>query len=46
MKKHILALQPADGLWRTSLLAPENFNHGEVGQWQWFSHVCLGMGCQ
>ena len=26
----ILALQPTDGLWRTSLLAPENFAHGEV----------------
>ncbi len=30
MAKRILALQPADGLWRTSLLAPENFAHGEV----------------
>jgi unsaturated rhamnogalacturonyl hydrolase len=30
MAKRILELQPQDGLWRTSLLAPENFNHGEV----------------
>jgi unsaturated rhamnogalacturonyl hydrolase len=30
MSKRILDLQPEDGLWRTSLLAPENFNHGEV----------------
>ncbi len=30
MSARILQLQPADGLWRTSLLAPENFAHGEV----------------
>jgi unsaturated rhamnogalacturonyl hydrolase len=30
MSARILQLQPEDGLWRTSLLAPENFNHGEV----------------
>lgn len=30
MSKRILELQPTDGLWRTSLLAPENFPHGEV----------------
>jgi unsaturated rhamnogalacturonyl hydrolase len=30
MSKRILELQLEDGLWRTSLLAPENFNHGEV----------------
>jgi unsaturated rhamnogalacturonyl hydrolase len=30
MAKRILDLQPEDGLWRTSLLVPENFNHGEV----------------
>ena len=30
MSAKILQLQPADGLWRTSLLAPENFAHGEV----------------
>jgi len=26
----ILELQPKDGLWRTSLLCPETYNHGEV----------------
>jgi unsaturated rhamnogalacturonyl hydrolase len=30
MAQKMLKLQPEDGLWRTSLLAPENFNHGEV----------------
>jgi unsaturated rhamnogalacturonyl hydrolase len=30
MSKRILELQPADGLWRVSLLAPENWAHGEV----------------
>ena len=30
MAARIKALQPADGLWRTSLLAPEDFAHGEV----------------
>ena len=30
MAARILEIQPEDGLWRTSLLAPENFNHGEV----------------
>jgi unsaturated rhamnogalacturonyl hydrolase len=30
MAARILELQPADGLWRTSLLAPENFAHGEA----------------
>jgi unsaturated rhamnogalacturonyl hydrolase len=30
MAQRLLSLQPTDGLWRTSLLAPENFNHGEV----------------
>jgi unsaturated rhamnogalacturonyl hydrolase len=30
MSKRILELQPADGLWRVSLLAPENWPHGEV----------------
>lgn len=30
MAKRILELQHPDGLWRTSLLAPENFPHGEV----------------
>ena len=30
MAARVKALQPADGLWRTSLLAPEAFPHGEV----------------
>ena len=30
MATRILELQPEDGLWRTSLLCPEAYNHGEV----------------
>ena len=30
MAARILELQHEDGLWRTSLLSPESFNHGEV----------------
>jgi rhamnogalacturonyl hydrolase YesR len=30
MAEQIKTLQPADGLWRTSLLSPESFDHGEV----------------
>jgi rhamnogalacturonyl hydrolase YesR len=30
MAETILKLQPEDGLWRTSLLCPESFAHGEV----------------
>ncbi|SFD27264.1 glycoside hydrolase family 88/105 protein [Algibacter pectinivorans] len=30
MASKILAIQPEDGLWRTSLLSPESYNHGEV----------------
>lgn len=30
MSSVIKELQPADGLWRTSLLSPESYNHGEV----------------
>lgn len=30
MAARILELQPEDGLWRTSLLNPESFTHGEV----------------
>ena len=30
MAEQIKKLQPADGLWRTSLLSPESFDHGEV----------------
>ncbi len=30
MAAKIKELQPADGLWRTSLLSPESYDHGEV----------------
>ena len=30
MADRILEIQPEDGLWRTSLLSPESYNHGEV----------------
>lgn len=30
MAARILQLQPEDGLWRTSLLCPETYDHGEV----------------
>ena len=30
MASKILKIQPEDGLWRTSLLHPEAYNHGEV----------------
>ena len=30
MAAKILAIQPEDGLWRTSLLCPESYDHGEV----------------
>ena len=30
MAAKILAIQPDDGLWRTSLLCPESYDHGEV----------------
>ena len=30
MSARILALQPSDGLWRTSLLDPDSFMHGEA----------------
>ncbi|WP_417444131.1 glycoside hydrolase family 88/105 protein [Joostella sp.] len=30
MASRIIELQPADGLWRTSLLNPEAYDHGEV----------------
>lgn len=30
MASKIKELQPKDGLWRTSLLSPESFNHGET----------------
>ncbi|WP_242204061.1 glycoside hydrolase family 88/105 protein [Aestuariivivens insulae] len=30
MAEKILKIQPEDGLWRTSLLCPESYDHGEV----------------
>lgn len=30
MSARIVELQPKDGLWRTSLLCPESYNHGEA----------------
>lgn len=30
MAAKLLEIQPKDGLWRTSLLSPESYNHGEV----------------
>ena len=30
MAAKMLAIQPEDGLWRTSLLSPESYDHGEV----------------
>ena len=30
MAGRLLDIQPKDGLWRTSLLSPESFDHGEV----------------
>ncbi|MFT4804636.1 MAG: unsaturated rhamnogalacturonyl hydrolase [Sediminicola sp.] len=30
MAGRLLEIQPEDGLWRTSLLSPESFDHGEV----------------
>jgi len=30
MSERLLEIQPEDGLWRTSLLSPESFDHGEV----------------
>ncbi|PQV51496.1 rhamnogalacturonyl hydrolase YesR [Jejuia pallidilutea] len=30
MSQKIIEIQPKDGLWRTSLLSPETYNHGEV----------------
>jgi unsaturated rhamnogalacturonyl hydrolase len=30
MAAKMLEIQPEDGLWRTSLLSPESYNHGEV----------------
>ena len=30
MAEKLLAIQSEDGLWRTSLLSPESYNHGEV----------------
>ncbi|MFD0835638.1 glycoside hydrolase family 105 protein [Mariniflexile aquimaris] len=30
MAEKIISIQPKDGVWRTSLLCPETYNHGEV----------------
>ncbi|WP_460544547.1 glycoside hydrolase family 88/105 protein [Echinicola sediminis] len=39
MAKRINALQQKDGLWRTSLLNPESFDHGEVSGSGFFTYA-------
>lgn len=39
MAARIKSLQPADGLWRTSLLYPEGFEHGEVSGSGFFTYA-------
>ncbi|MCU0324986.1 MAG: glycoside hydrolase family 88 protein [Spirosomaceae bacterium] len=39
MAKKVLDLQPADGLWRVSLLNPESFPHGEVSGSGFFTYA-------
>ncbi len=39
MAERIKALQPADGLWRTSLLCPEAYDHGEVSGSGFFTYA-------
>ena len=39
MAEQIKILQPADGLWRTSLLSPESFDHGEVSGSGFFTYA-------
>ncbi|MEM6380343.1 MAG: glycoside hydrolase family 88 protein, partial [Bacteroidota bacterium] len=39
MAKRIKDLQPADGLWRVSLLNPEAFDHGEVSGSGFFTYA-------
>ena len=42
MSARILALQPSDGLWRTSLLCPESYTHGEVSGSGFFTFALAG----
>ena len=37
MAARVLELQPEDGLWRTSLLSPETYDHGEVSSSGFFT---------
>ena len=39
MAARVLELQHEDGLWRTSLLSPESFNHGEVSASGFFTYA-------
>lgn len=39
MAQRIKGLQQKDGLWRTSLLSPESFNHGEVSGSGFFTYA-------
>ncbi|MBK0383595.1 glycoside hydrolase family 88 protein [Pedobacter sp. SD-b] len=39
MAGKLKGLQPNDGLWRTSLLSPESFNHGEVSGSGFFTYA-------
>ena len=39
MASKIKSIQPKDGLWRTSLLSPESFNHGEVSGSGFFTYA-------
>ncbi len=43
MAQRIKGLQQDDGLWKTSLLSPESFNHGEVSGSGFFTYA-LGWG--
>lgn len=39
MADRVRGLQPKDGLWRTSLLSPESFDHGEVSGSGFFTYA-------
>ncbi len=39
MAERIIALQDKDGLWRTSLLSPESYDHGEVSGSGFFTYA-------
>lgn len=39
MAERILELQPKDGLWHTSLLSPESYDHGEVSGSGFYVHA-------